>query len=479
MRRAAVVLAVVASCAVPSAASAQTADFAQSVSGVDAIDYVEVPLRATGAVSIDFRGDEAAGCEAARLCGVSGTVTWNPSGPGVLVVYGFREADGTHSEQSFVAFGDERTSDSPRPTLYSRVRRGDGLCADVGSTDSAAFATPPRPGRSVELGLFSPQGLGGSPVQPLRTRCAGPLAADVAGLLPTRVISERALRRHANTLDFSAERTFAAHGLTGTVHSTVVLHLRRGAGSQDEEPYPADSSQTDRVVRRRLLEVHYKVGRVSGQVVTGLRGLADADLCGPLDSCGLAGTVTVTPSASSGQAVVVAEGSARRPWSDFNRAVGLAPGAPARGLSTSGFVGWDRELGTTTSDLTRDGAPDCADSEPIGGRGSVGLRFSKGVVRAGYGDVEEPGVELLATRCPGPGINDVVPAGSLATAVIPVRALGQRRVTLRLRRGRTYVADGYRGTVSSDLTVVLRRTAVKRGTITEHFIVSLSQDRSP
>jgi hypothetical protein len=463
MRRIAVLLIALTALAAPSAAGAQ-GDFLQSVNGDEALDFTEVPLRVTGAVSVDFRGDEAAGCEVARLCGVSGTVTWNPAGPGTLLVFGYREADGTHTEQSFMSFGDERRAETPRPTTYSRVTRGDALCADVGSTDSTAFVSAPRAGHSVELGLLTSEGLGASVVQVLRTRCAGPLAADVAGLLPTHVISDRALRRHPNTLDFSAERTFSAHGLTGTVHSTVVFHLRRGAGADNQPDGGSPPKEPTRVIRRRALEVRYKVEQVSGQAVTGLRGLADPELCGPLDSCGLAGTVTAAPRASSGEAVVFAEASARHPWSDLRRAVGLARGPAPRGLRAYGFVSWTKDSGTTTSDLTRDGAPDCADSEPLAGGGSLALRLSSGVARVGYGEVEEPGVDLLATRCPGPTMKDVAPVGALASATVPVRALGARRVTLRLTRGPSFLSDGYRGSVSSDVTVVLRRTKVKRQT---------------
>ena len=90
MRRAAVLLVVLTALAAPSAASGQSGGVSEEVSVGDALDFVEVPLRVTGAVSVDFRGDEAAGCAAARMCGFSGTVTWNPAGPGTLLVFGYR-----------------------------------------------------------------------------------------------------------------------------------------------------------------------------------------------------------------------------------------------------------------------------------------------------------------------------------------------------------------------------------------------------
>jgi hypothetical protein len=90
------------------------------------------------------------------------------------------------------------------------------------------------------------------------------------------------------------------------------------------------------------------------------------------------------------------------------------------------------------------------------------MRFSSDTVHAAYGDTEEPGIELLATRCPGPVMGDIAPARALAGATVPLRTFRARRVTLRLTHGRGYASDGYRGTVTPDVTVVLRRTRIRR-----------------
>jgi hypothetical protein len=225
--------------------------------------------------------------------------------------------------------------------------------------------------------------------------------------------------------------------------------------------------------RRRILEVSYRLDQVSGQVVTGVSGLADPDLCGPLDACGLMGSVTVAPSASSGEAFVAANASARHPWRDLRRAVGLSPGRPPRGVSTFGFVNWTQDAGAVTSDLTRDGTLACRDSVPLFSGGGVLLRFSRGGVRAAYGGVDLSVSDLLATRCPGPMMADAAGGGALATGTVPLRAFGARRVTLRLGQGRAYSSDGYHGATRPDLTVAMHRTAVKRQlavyTLSEEF----------
>jgi hypothetical protein len=116
-----------------------------------------------------------------------------------------------------------------------------------------------------------------------------------------------------------------------------------------------------------------------------------------------------------------------------------------------------------TTELTRAGAQDCTDSEPLHGEGSVTLGFSARGVRARYETTNNTsGFDPLRTRCPGPGIGDVAGTRGLATALVPRSAFRRRSVTLRLFRGAAYSADGYTGRTQSDLTVVLRRTRIRQ-----------------
>lgn len=430
--------------------------------GARTVSMVESRVRLSGHVSLDFHGDEAAGCAAAGLCGVSGTATWDPSGPGSLVAYGYR-LHGKRFEGSFLAFGDPATG-SPRTTAHVRRTATDGstgLCADVGSQEFESVASEARRGKSFELGLIGTPGADFPVVENFRTRCTGPVSADVSDLLPRLLVSERTLRKGHGELDFSADRQFSSAGLAGTLHSNVVVHLGRAKDIQeDQSPDPGHES----VRRLRAIDVKYRVERVSGQIVTGVRGLADPDLCGPLDACGLMGSVTTAPNASSGTAHLNAYGPLGRSRAELRRAVGLEPGRVPGGLETSGYAFWDKDAGSVTSALTRGGASDCSDSVPIGDGGLLSLDLAGGKVHVSYGSAELSSFDLLRTRCPGPSLRDVSGSGSAALAhtTVPLSTFRSRRVTLHLTAGHSYAADGYRGSAQSDITVVLRRTKVRQ-----------------
>jgi hypothetical protein len=422
-------------------------------------------LEITGTITVDFHGDEAAGCAAAHLCGVAGTVRWNPAGAGQLFAIAYRH-NGKRFEQGFLSVGDG-SGEVPPTRTSARVRRTGvpgSLCADGATEDGFQSDSAPRRGSSLVVRMLNLPRAGTVPTEVLRTRCAGPTSGDVAALLPARRITERALTRGRRTLDFSADRAFAAHGLAGSLHSTVVVRVARGARRPANAGY--GHIPRTRKVRRRALEATYRVERVSGRIVTGVRGLGDPDLCGPLDACGVLGSVTVAPATSSGSATLTATGSTRRTRVELRRALGLAAGRRPRGVQRDAYARWTRDHGAVSSELTRDGAPACADSEPIAGGGFVFLQFSGGRVDASYeGGGLLGGTNLLRTRCPGPASGDL--SDALARGSFPLRVFRHRRVTLRLTAGTGYRGIGYRGRVRPDLTIVLRRTRVRDSVFTE------------
>jgi hypothetical protein len=429
------------------------------------VSTIDTRMRITGAVTVDFHGDEASGCAASGLCGVSGTVTWDPSGPASLVAYGYRER-GRRYEGGFLSIGRGNPFEPAEPATAARVRRAGEpgepftLCADAASALFAGVGSAPRRGSSLKLGLIADPASGIPLGDSFRTRCAGPSAADLSAALPTHVISERALRRGRGRLDFSAEGPFSAAGLTGTVHSTVVMHvgrtrdLLRGRHSSDSGGPPTH------VVRRRALVVRYRIESVSGQIATGVRGLPDADRCSPLDACGMTGSVTTAPSASAGRADLSAEASLRHSRRDLERALGLAPGPSPSGVRRFGYAYWEEEHGTVTSALTRAGAMACRDSQRLNGPGVLTLRYSGGRVHARYGDADSTASDPLRTRCPGPGVSDVASSRPLAAGSFPLSTFRGRRITLELRTGAPYSADGYSGRTRPDVKVVLRRVRV-------------------
>jgi hypothetical protein len=462
VRRLALVLALAAvGCASPSAAAGQGVFAFSSEPGTKLTEVVTAELKVTGSVSVEFHGDAAAGCSEAGLCGMSGTVTWDPHGGAQLFVIGYRE-HGVRYEDGFLAFGGGPDFENG-PSTSAQVRRAvsgsapAGLCSDADSSTFALVGLTPQLGSSLDVRLTGASGVFGT--DSFRTRCAGPATSDLSALLPSRAVTSAALRRGHRNLDFRADRDFASHGLAGTVHSTVVLHVSRAQRiTQDDQSGQEPRGETR---KRRRLDVHYRIERVSGQVGTDVAGLADPDLCGPLDACGLLGTVTLAPKATSGEAVLEADGPARRSSRDLRRALGLLPGAAPTGIRKSGYAAWDDDFGTATAALTRAGAPDCRDSEPLSGGGSLSLRVTRTEVRAEYGtSADATGTDLLRTRCPGPGIDDVARSRPLASGTVPLRSFRARRVTLLLTRGTGFSSDGYSGHSSADVTVVLRRVGV-------------------
>jgi hypothetical protein len=450
MRRLALVGALLGLAAAPVGASARQA---VSFGNTRPVAAYEAPVKARGHLVVEFHGDAAAGCQAAHLCDVSGTLTWSPGRGGSLLAYGYSK-DGKRVESAFIALGDDPAYGEVGGTS-ARVRRavGDGadssLCADVGSSTAYSDGQSQH-GTTVDLSL-----LGASEV--LRTRCAGPLTSDVRSLLPTRSIDEPALRRGGARLDYSADGEFSGHGLAGSVHSDVVLRVGKGRNLLADQPGQTQPPQGPQQ-RTRFLQVTYRVESVSGQVVTTVHGLTDPDLCGPLDSCGLLGTITTAPASSTGDGVVFAYASAKHSRRDLRRAVGLLPGPPPSGVQRVGYFEWG-EGGTVTSDMSRDGAPACSDSAPMVSGGLVDLGFARGHATAHlYSGEGVAGGDPLSTRCPGPNIADA--AAGIALGRVTLSQLGAHRATLRLPRGTAFSANGYRSSTRSSLTVGIRRVRV-------------------
>jgi hypothetical protein len=284
-------------------------------------------------------------------------------------------------------------------------------------------------------------------------------------------VTERDLLDGRTVLDFSADGKFSAHGFSGTLHSDVIMLVRKGVSPDDD----GDVGEQGPVVRHRLLTVNYRVERVSGSIVTAFRGLSDPDLCAPLDACGVAGTLTLAQSARSGEAALLASARARRHSSaDLRRALGLLPGPREPGIRAGGYAEWGRGSGSVTAELTRDGAPDCRDSVPVAGRGYLSLRVRGRVVVASYGTPAGGSGDAMPTRCQGPSGEDIASGRPLATGSLPLSAFRHRQVTIHLDQGIGFRGDGYRGRTRPDLSVVLRRARVREHIDIERSFISKS-----
>ncbi len=400
-------------------------------SGATVLSSTSIQASATGELAVSFHGDPASGCAAAGLCDYSGTVIVRPDSVDIeLLKYRRGHAVGYEGSMFLnLAFGQGST--------LARVERAavggsPGVCADAGQqTGTIAL--------SIKRGLVTL-----APLQPggtlLATRCAGPLDGDVVAAGPSVTVPLSSLLSGRARLSLSGAHTFAAHGLAGTVSSTIVLRLQRPqTGSESGLP---PGLRTERV---RTVTEHLSLQSAGGSLMALLRGTADPTECALLDSCALRGTLTMSPSPHGVDASLSATGPANRPYRDFLAALGLSRVGNPRGIQTFGAINW-RDTGTVVTRLTQSGA--CVDSGALGG-GSVVLELQGGTALASYSPLTPP-----RTRCPGPMIG---PSQTVASGRLPSSDFARRVFTITLNAAPSLEDDGYSGTLRGHLALTLRR----------------------
>ena len=275
----------------------------------------------------------------------------------------------------------------------------------------------------------------------LSTRCAGPLAADIAPSLTTRVISIGSALRGHRSVDLTGASSFAAGGFAGSVQSTLVMHLGDVYPSSPNGSSP--SGRRVRVVTEPLTLVH-TAGAISAQV----RESADSNLCALLDSCGVRGAIIIQPQPGPSQGGLTAFGPASRPYRDFLAALGLSRVGNPRGLSVSGAIGWEHG-GTLESDLIQSG--ECRDTLALGS-GDILLQPA-----GKHADRSYAAVDSLRVRCPGPELSLARAREGLASATVPLRRLAQGQFSLTLPATRAFPDDGYTVRLTGALNLTIKR----------------------
>jgi hypothetical protein len=389
---------------------------------------------------VSFSSDALAQCG----CGYVGTDYWQPQGGGDLDVLAYRRHGRRQFDTTLLLGG----SISGRDAVERRQPTGQTTaCSDTTGSESGGFLSPPvRGGRIVVSLAQSGAGLIG-------TRCAGPLAVDVTAALPTASISLRRIAHSGAVLDLRGTHTFAAHGFSGVVRSTVVLRLGHARATHPSPPVPAPPSAAGRGKRITAITVTYRVERLRGSAVTDVRTLTDPGQCGPFDACGLGGAITMAPAPAHGGSVsLFAETSAARPRRDLLAAVGLSThGNPAR-IGVAG-AGEQSLHGTVAADLHQGGA--CRDQTRLSAA-SLQLQSHAGGLLMSLSPVSTPGTDPLRTRCPGPELGQ----HALTSATLPRGALRRQVVTLALK-GNAFGDGPYRVRTRSTMTVTLRRVRVR------------------
>jgi hypothetical protein len=432
MRRA-VLLAVLAGAL---AAAPAGADELVDISGTS-MESTGFSVRSEGSVVVDWEGDPAT-CEPLGRCSMRGTTTWRLPPEGTMSLSRSRTPGSAREVDGDISLYDQFGPEGGEP-ITTRVRDGGRLCADEIPNPAEVPLTGANGGRDVAIAL----GRGSM----FSTRCPGPLASDVAAALPRLQLPYAQLARGRATLRLAGTGSFAAAGLRGTATSSVTLRIarpqRRGE-SREEQPR----------ARVRVVQSLFRVAEVRGEVAIDLAGGAAPGPCTALDSCGAAGTQRLAPASEAGFVVLVAVARARLGRRAARAGVGLAAGGLRRGVEAGGGGGW-RGPGRIQASVAMPGRPVCVDEAPLDDA-SLRLEPHRDRMRVSFA----PSLDgALRTRCAGP----LLAAGDsgLATADVPLRAFGRRRVELTFARPRgNLVDDGWAASVHSGVTVVLERTRV-------------------
>lgn len=410
--------------------------------GGTVISNTNVSVCATGQVEVSFTGNPSPGC-AGGPCRYIGTDVWQPQGGGDLDI----STDRVHGRRQLAATFVVGSSD----TVQSAVERvgPDGTttaCSDTSNGQGGGFFSPAvRGGRLVlSLARAAPPLVG--------TRCAGPLAVDLRAALPTASISLRRIMQGGGVIDLGSDRPFAAHGFSGVVRSTLVLHLGRAKETHGPTVSTGSPLGPGRGHPIRQVSVTYHLERLVGNAVADVRTSSDFGECGPFDACGLSGGITIAPLAARGGSLTLAAGaSTARPRRDLLAALGLSETGNATGIGV--FGGGDERLrGTVTADLNQ-GSP-CRDQAGVSGA-SVLLQSQAGRLLVSLSLQSLQAVDPLRTRCPGPELGQ----HALALSTLPRGALHRRVVTVALH-GNEFSDGPYRVRTRSTLMLTLRRVRV-------------------
>jgi hypothetical protein len=451
--RAAAIFTAALALALASAASASAQDLSDvliSLSPTDSaltpanlISQTSVPVAVSGGLAVDYQGSPSAGCAAMGLCGVRGSVTWDPGSRAFLSVTTYLR-HGKRRLQAYLAF----LPDGRPATAAVVTDAAGGVCGDTLGGVGGYPQLTTRSLTALQLRLVDEHQL-----DFLSTRCAGPAYQDMVALLPVQPLPRAILHGGTRLVDLSTERAFSAHGFSGTLRSTVKLRIGPSRGEERLRGRFGHSSL-------RSVDISYRVTRVSGGVRVAFRG--EPGRCVGLDACGTSGTLTVSPGTSRGRFDVSAVGGGTQPWSELLSALHLTGGRRSHDVFVGGTGRWSSPSGTLAAGVSdADSGAACHDAVPLGRGLLIGAAISGRFV-VQY--VDYAGLGLPAhTRCAGPLLSDAASENALASGSVPLSALRRKVITVRLNRGsRTHAAAGYVLSSRSSLTLRLRRASVRR-----------------
>lgn len=403
-------------------------------------------LNPSGTLTFSWHGDPARGCQAAGVCGVSGSLVVIP-----------QDQSGSSESPPSRNISIEDDAAVVRVTDPGSTPDQPHVCTDLEAVNFQLLIVRPRSG-----GL---RALAGPFQTPTSGDCAGPLALALADFtLPARRLPGR-----GEAYNLSSTQRFGAGPYEVMLASTI--RARRSAGSPPGNGLGVSSSSSSGSSgsgprpHKGLVEqvsLEYRITSTSGKLTTAFEGRPDP-LCVPLDACGVTGTLTAAISGAAGQLEVDAQRVVSRRRS--RRAALADLGSGRLPLVQTGVllndvlsahVGWPAGSACTNS---------------VSQRNTLSLDLVEARHRSNVliSLATDPPQDPFRTACPGPGAADVLgSSATLARGVLPIRALGRRSVRIALSGHGRFVAGSYSGSRGGGVRLALRLVRVRAGTKTEY-----------
>jgi hypothetical protein len=430
----------VAMCALPGVASAET-----PVQSARSQTFTPV-LNPTGALTFTWHGSASRGCQAAGVCGVSGSLEVIPQD----------QSGGSESPPSRrFEISDEGAV--VRVTDPGSMPDAPHVCTDLVAIDLSFSIERAKHGRLVAMN----EGPGPSPSS---GRCAGPLASDLDNFdLPARRLASP-----TEAYSLAAKRTFGAGPYEVTVTSTIRASRSRATGIGSPFGFGigigGGVAPKPKHVLLESVSLLYRLS-IGGSLTTSFVGRPDP-LCAPLDACGVSGSVTDSFSQNStpGHAPGLEIDAQRVVHHAVSRAQALADlrsgrlaiepsGEPLVYLASARVSFSD---GSLCTDQLAQGDGIDLNVDTIDHRHRVSFELSPDL------DMGDP----LRTHCPGPSDLDAPPNARASTLI---GTLGDHSLRLVLPATGKFVASSYAGALGGSASIDLVLERVKAGT--EHTTV--------
>jgi hypothetical protein len=407
--------------------------------------------RALGDVTITWHGDSARGCAAAGVCGMSGSITFQPD---LVDVFGAFRPDGRF-------YPGEATILSSSPAVVRTRRDASGtpsVCLDLVDAQGVALSPTEQPGGRYRFDISTAHSFTGGLSS---GRCTGPTAKQLETVFPSGLLQASVKGHRSRLIDLTGRKSFTAGPFSGEVVSTVSARLWPYRYDDEGDDGSADSSPRPhtRTIRLLSMDFEYRVASMAGSLMTTFNGSAQP-FCVPFDSCGVSGTSSYSTTIKDGDLVVGGLRKLRRGEKATRRSAMRELRAGKLGVSGDSVLP-EGALARIVSTIRYPDGTSCADPEETTQLSGLGVAYGRTVARFVLGTADYDRGTLLRSDCQGPLDDDVLGSDTpLATGSVPVTALGAKSLDVDLSAAGRFSSGGYTGTRSGTMALHLVRKSV-------------------